>query len=133
MIYTLSDLFKTSSEESSKFALIEGSKRMTYSNLREQILSFASLLKHKGAGKGDRIGIFLPRSTDTVIALFATWLNVSVGVIINDVLKTKQVDYIIDNSGLNLIVTNRALVSNINLELLKSDKIVYVDKIHDRV
>lgn len=130
MYYTLVDLINTLRPSiENKTALIDGSRRTSFSELRHSIQHFAEFLNEKGVKKGDRVAIFLPRSIDAVTALFATWLRGCVGVIINDALKSKQVNYIIDHSQSNILITNTTLVSKITDITLQKDRVVNIDEI----
>ena len=87
-------------------AIVDGSRRVTYAELLERALSRAALLTNRGVRKGDRVVIFLPRSFEAVVALFATWFAGGVAVIANEHLRAMQVRHIIDHSECSLVVTN---------------------------
>lgn len=129
MLYTTCDLInKYDTGFASKVVLIENDEKVTYTELQERVNKFASFISHKGLKKGDRVAIYLPRSIDAVVALFATWLNGCVGVIINDVLKKQQVNYIIDHSGASLIISNEKMLSSIEPISLKKEAIARIDQ-----
>ncbi|QNA77333.1 amino acid adenylation domain-containing protein [Streptomyces sp. So13.3] len=52
-------------------ALVFGPTRLTYAELDAQVNRCARLLLSRGAGPGEIVALGLPRSTDTVVALFA--------------------------------------------------------------
>src|SRR5512141_1845578 len=99
MIFTLRDLLSQhSAARSAKPALVEGQERITYNRLIERVRTCGSNLQSRGIQKGDRVAIYLPRSIDAVVALFATWYIGGVAVFINNVLKTRQVNYILEHA-----------------------------------
>lgn len=129
MLYTTCDLInRYDTKFASKFVLIENNEKVTYSELQDKVNKFASFISQKGLKKGDRIAIYLPRSIDAVIALFATWLNGCVGVIINDVLKKQQVNYIIEHSEASLIISNEKMLSSLEPISLAKDAMVRIDQ-----
>ncbi len=129
MLYTMCDLInKYNREFASKIALIENNEKVTYSELHDKVIKFASYISNKGLKKGDRVAIYLPRSIDAVVALFATWLNGCVGVIINDVLKKQQVNYIIENSEASLIISNEKMLSSLEVTSLTKESMVRIDE-----
>src|SRR5689334_11184068 len=106
MQYTVSDLLaRQLAENPSKTALIEGNRRVTYSELHLKVMNYSALLRGKNVGRGDRIALYLPRSIELVCALFAVWRAGCVGVVINEVLKTRQVNYILDHSEASVLFT----------------------------
>ncbi|MDI6804148.1 MAG: AMP-binding protein [Bacteroidota bacterium] len=129
MLYTTCDLInKYDIGFASKVVLIENNEKVTYSELQDKVNKFASFISNKGLKKGDRIAIYLPRSIDAVVALFATWLNGCIGVIINDVLKKQQVNYIIDHSGASLIISNEKMFSSLEATSLTKEAVVRIDQ-----
>jgi len=58
-------------EKSSKIALIQGKKKISFANLLEQGLRFGSDMKEQGINKGDYVLIFIPLS----ISLYQTFIG----------------------------------------------------------
>ena len=83
MLRTISDaLIRTSTGAArNNVAIVDGAHRVTYAELLERALGMAALLTDRGLRKGDRVVIFLPRSVEAVVALFATWFAGGVAVI----------------------------------------------------
>lgn len=114
MLYTTSDLLKQHEHTaaSAKVAVIVGQRRIAYGELLERSRSYAALFKEGGLQKGDRVATFLPRSIEAVIALFATHFAGGVAVIINETLRARQVQYILEHSEASFLVTDtRQLLS----------------------
>jgi len=128
MIYCLSDLlFQQRDNRTSHIALIDGQHRITYAELIHQIGRFAAMLQARGVQRGDHIAIFLQRSVESVVALFAVWSLGAVVVIINDVLKNRQVNYIIDHSEASFLITDTRLRTSLTEVPLSADRILTVD------
>ncbi|HSL20189.1 MAG TPA: AMP-binding protein [Vicinamibacterales bacterium] len=89
-----------------KVAVIDGPARITYAELRERSHGFGALLRQRGIGPGDRVGIFLRRSIDAVAALFGTWHAGAVAVIVNDALRTRQVHHVLEHSEARCVITD---------------------------
>jgi acyl-CoA ligase (AMP-forming) (exosortase A-associated) len=107
MLMNAADILKASATaRRDNIAIVDGSSRVTYAVLLERARSLAALLTDRGVRKGDRVVIFLPRSLDAVVALFATWFAGGVAVIANDHLRTMQVHHIIEHSECLLVITN---------------------------
>ena len=128
MIYCLSDLlFQQRDNRTSHIALIDGQHRLTYTELIHQTERFAAMLQARGVRRGDHIAIYLQRSVESVVALFAVWSLGAVVVIINDVLKNRQVNYIIDHSEASFLITDNRLRTSLTEVPLSADRIFTVD------
>lgn len=128
MIYCLPDLlFQHRKDRASQVALIDGQNRLTYSELIVKTERFAAMLQQKGIQRGDHVAVYLQRSVESVVALFAVWSLGAVVVIINDILKNRQVDYIIGHSEASFLITDSRLSTMLTECSLKNDHIITVD------
>jgi acyl-CoA ligase (AMP-forming) (exosortase A-associated) len=128
MIYCLSDLLLLHRDDrASHIAIIDGPRRLTYIQLIHQTEQFAAILQARGVQRGDHIAVYLQRSIDSVVALFAVWSLGGVVVIINDVLKNRQVNYIIDHSEASFLITENRLRASLTEILLSADSIITID------
>ncbi len=128
MIYCLSDLlFQQRDKKTSHIALIDGQHRLTYTELIHQTERFAAMLQAQGVQRGDHIAIYLQRSVESVVALFAVWSLGAVVVIINDVLKNRQVNYIIDHSEASFLITDNRLRTSLTEVPLSANRILTVN------
>jgi len=135
MIYSLSDLLLLHRDDrASHIAIIDGQRRLTYTQLIHQTEQFAVMLQARGVQRGDHIAVYLQRTIESVIALFAVWSLGSVVVIINDVLKSRQVNYIIDHSEASFLITDNRLRAALTETSLDTNHILTVDteKLSDR-
>jgi acyl-CoA ligase (AMP-forming) (exosortase A-associated) len=88
-------------------ALVERDRRLTYAELDAQVSAVAGALAGRVA-PGDRVAVWLPKSIECVVLLFAVSRAGAVMVPVNPVLKGQQVAHILADSGAALVVTHRA-------------------------
>jgi acyl-CoA ligase (AMP-forming) (exosortase A-associated) len=127
MIYCVSDiLFQRGEDRASHPALIDEDDRLTYAELTDRTERFAALLHTRGVRRGDHCAVYLKRSVDSVVALFAVWSLGAVVVIINDMLKYRQVNYIISHSETSFLITDSLLLATLIDVPLPADRILAV-------
>ncbi len=128
MWYCLGDLLKHDSESrASRVALVDGDHKVSYGELSALVGRHATLLSKAGVKKGDRVALYLPRSIELVAALFGVWRIGGVAVIVNDVLKSRQVTYIVDHSESGLLVTRSTMVPAQHNLAVGENKIIRLD------
>ena len=128
MIYCLSDLlYHQRDNRLSHIAVVDGERRLTYAELIHRTEQFAALLQVRGVQRGDHVAIYLQRSVESVVALFAVWSLGAVVVIINDVLKNRQVNYILAHSEASFLITNNRLRTSLTECPLNADRVLAVD------
>lgn len=86
-------------------ALVEREREISYGALRAQVDAVASgLATHMRAG--DRVAIWLPKTIETVVAMLAVSRAGGIMVPINPVLRGRQVEHILADSGAALLITH---------------------------
>ena len=107
-LYTVPDLLRRPPRD--RIAIVEGSghgaRRVSYGELLERSRRWAGLLRERGLQRGDRVAIFLPRSIEAVVALFAVLFAGGVAVIVYDRLRTRQVRHLLEHSGAAFLLTD---------------------------
>ncbi len=79
--------------------------KLSYQDLWNQVLRFASALKDLGVEKGTRVGIMLPNCPQTVIAYYATlWLG-GVGVMTNPMYVEREMIHQWNDSEAQVVIT----------------------------
>jgi len=68
---TLLGLMASIPDEQTAIVLPEPNLRMTYGNLRKQVVAVAQALAAHGIGRGDRVGMALPNGLPTILAFLA--------------------------------------------------------------
>ncbi len=101
---------------SDKKAIVSESKCITYKELDELSDKFAVLLRAKGAERGDRIGVYLPKSIEEAISIFAIVKAGGIFVLLNPVLKENQVQHIANDCGIKILVSNTLKLRSIDYE-----------------
>ncbi len=91
-----------------KTALLVDGEKISYGALLSQVESVAALLAEQGVGRGERVALFLRNSPEFVYALFAISKLGAVVVPINTFLKSKELDYILQDSGAKALVASTA-------------------------
>lgn len=85
-------------------ALMRGAEGLCdYDGLQAQVAGLAAALAQRGVAPGDRVAIFSPNCPEYLIAFFAIWRAGAVAVPINGKLHAKEVRWIIENAGADLV------------------------------
>ncbi len=116
---------KANRKSPDKIALIDGSKRLTYSELFIKVNQVAHYLSELDLPKGSRIGIYSYKCAEQVIAILAIMSTDYIFVPISRLLKPEQVRHIIDDCGICCIITDKTKLKNIDEVGFKSTIITY--------
>ena len=115
---------KNASEHPERTALITGGKSYSYGELNEMALKTASLLHEKGAKKGDRILIDLPKSFEQIYAVTGVLLAGCVYVPLTHDQPVARTKSIIEKAAPFAIITNRntdeLVLETVTPEMIKS-------------
>jgi acyl-CoA ligase (AMP-forming) (exosortase A-associated) len=87
-------------------ALTFANENLSYSTVSHKISAFARGLIALGLGRSERVGIFLDKRPETVVAAFAACHAGAVFVPINPLLKPEQVAYILRDCNVRVLVTS---------------------------
>jgi acyl-CoA ligase (AMP-forming) (exosortase A-associated) len=87
-------------------AIKDGDRESSYAELAAMVKTMASGLAQAGMQRFTRVAVYLPKSTDTVVAFFSAAMGGGIFVPINPLLKPKQVAHILDDSGAELLITS---------------------------
>lgn len=87
-------------------ALVDAEHQISYGALAEEIQRFSSGLLHLGMQRGTRIGIYLEKRREAVVASFGAAAAGCVFVPINPLLKPAQVAHILGDCGAKVLVTS---------------------------
>ena len=86
-------------------AIVDGDRTCSYGELATRARGLAVELLRRGLEPGDRVAIYLDKTTASVVALYATWLAGGVAVPVNEGLRSRQVEHIVRHSGSRLVVS----------------------------
>jgi len=96
----------TAERDPQTLALTYGKLSLSYGALQEAVTGFASGLFGLGLQRGERVGIYLEKRFETVIASFGAPLAGGVFVPLNPLLKPEQVGYILRDCNVRVLVTS---------------------------
>ena len=89
-----------------KDAMVDGSRRYTYSQLGARVYRLASALRAAGIGKGDRVALLAYNSDEALEAHFGVPQIAGVLVAINIRLSADEICYILQHSGAKAILAH---------------------------
>ncbi|MBN3898050.1 MAG: amino acid adenylation domain-containing protein [Nostoc sp. NOS(2021)] len=125
----LVELFiKSARTHGDRIALIASGKKLTYQELDQRSNQLAAILQQKGVSAETRVGIFQERSAELVISLLAVLKAGGTYVPLDPKYPSDRLHFIVEDSGIILLLTEEALVSAIPAvvtELLVIDKIEF--------
>ncbi|MEF7616846.1 acyl-CoA ligase (AMP-forming), exosortase A system-associated [Aquincola sp. MAHUQ-54] len=87
-------------------ALVHGAESIGYAALSDLLDGFCSGLMHLGLQRGERVGIYLEKRVETVVASFGCGLAGAVFVPLNPLLKPEQVGFILRDCDVRVLITS---------------------------
>jgi long-chain acyl-CoA synthetase len=102
------NLLDTAAQEGSHPALRMDDAHLTYDEFRDAALRVAASLQARGVEPGDRIGMVLPNVLSFPVVFYGALLAGAAVVPMNPLLKAREVEYYLRDSGARLVVTGEA-------------------------
>src|SRR5690348_16155458 len=99
-------IFKSANRFPEAEALVYRRSRISYSMLAREIALAGRALLTLGLDPGERVGVYLEKRPEAVIALFGAAAAGAVFVPINPLLKPEQVAYILRDCNVRILVTS---------------------------
>jgi len=118
-------LAETASRHPERLAFIGEGDRVDFGSLARRTAGFARFLE-ANASIGDRIAIFLERGPDAAAALFGTHAAGCVAVVVNERYRPRQIEYVLEHSGAEVLVTSTAMLDRLHRDLETTTRIVHV-------
>ena len=107
LVENLAAMFKRSAERfSDKTALFFLDKKISYKELYQMSVGLSQGLKNLGIKKGDRVAIFLHNAQEFIVSYFAIIDMEAICVPVNNMLKDRELAFILKDSGAKLIITS---------------------------
>mgnify|MGYP003393511223 CR=1 FL=1 len=107
MSFLLADLLSAAAEQNpAATALVHRERELSYGELAARVEAAAQGFLALGMGRAERIGIYLDKRFETVIAIFAAAAAGCAFVPINPLLKARQVGHILRDCHIRLLVTS---------------------------
>src|SRR5437762_7876179 len=112
----LADAFWASANKhADKTALFWGESEFSYKQLLVQSRAVGQHLQaHYHLRPGDRVGVWLKNCPEFVPSLFGALMGGGIVVPINNFLKPDEVRYIMDDSGFDILITDRAFTEAVS-------------------
>jgi amino acid adenylation domain-containing protein len=89
-----------------RVAIVDGDRRVTYGELDRESTCLASWLIEDGVRPGDRVGLFLPKCAEAIVALFGIMEAGAVYVPIDAGAPVARAVHIVRDCGIGRVVTN---------------------------
>jgi len=118
-------------ENSDKTYLYFQERAYSYKEMYEKIENAAGLFNNLGAKKGDHIAVLVGNSLDFLLAWYGAMIGGFTAVTINTLLKADELEYIINDSDAEILVTTETLQKNIEPVLSHLTKIRHLVSVAD--
>ena len=99
---------------------------VSYSQLNDLANRFATLLASRGVHKGDRVAVYTQNNPQFLIAQYGAWKRGAIMVPINPMLKQKELDYHLNDSGTKVLVCLESLYESVAREVLENTSVEQV-------
>jgi polyketide synthase PksN len=96
-----------------RVALIFGDEKVTYAELAARSGRLAGYLSRHGAGPGARVGVYLERSADLLVAMLAVLRTGAAYVPLDPVYPANRIDYMLGDADVALIITQASLEASV--------------------
>ena len=117
-------LWRSAERRSDQAAVLMRDRCTTYGVLRDSAAAVAESLRDLGIRPDDRVAVLLERGTEAVAALFGIMALGGIVVAINDRLRPRQMEHMLQNSGARALITTPAVLARNPRPLVTSAAIV---------
>lgn len=100
-------VFRHATQAPDRIALIAGDQHVGYEELAQQIRAFSSFLLEYTLGPAQRVGVFLDKRVEAVVAMFGASTAGCVFVPINPLYRQRHVRHILRDCNVRVLVTSR--------------------------
>ena len=104
-------LWRTADLSPRNAAVVERETSTSYGELRAHAASVAAALTRRGVEPGDRVGILLDRGADAAAAFFGVAAAGAVAININETLRPRQSEYILQHSRATALISAPAVLA----------------------
>ncbi len=104
-------LWQSAQRHGDRPAVVERGSAVSYAALRNRAAAFGAALRAAGIAPGDRVAIWLERGRDAVAAFFGALAAGATTVIVNETLRPRQVEHILDHSGTRCLIATEELIA----------------------
>jgi len=111
-------LWRAAARHSGRPLLVSGTESVSFMQLRDRAASVAAGLVARGVAPGDRVAIFLPRGADAAAAFFGGLAAGAVVVVVNELSRVRQLEYVLGHAGARVLVTSRGMLAALGESLV---------------
>jgi acyl-CoA ligase (AMP-forming) (exosortase A-associated) len=112
--FTLHDLLRNSVErDPDRVAIVDGNAEYTYGDLDRQSNSLGAALVEAGVKKGDRVGVYMEKSWEAIVAMLAASRTGAAYVNINPLFKPPQVAYVAQDCDIRVMIGDSARLDDL--------------------
>jgi amino acid adenylation domain-containing protein len=122
-------LLATAAADPQQPAVIDGGVTTCYGELSTRSLGIASTLQAVGVEPDDRVAMFLPRGADAAAAFFGVLASGAIAVTVNESLRPRQIEYILDHADALVLLTSSDLTRRLPRPLQTSARIVAIEEV----
>ncbi len=121
------DLFEESAERApDRDAVRYFDESISYGELNDLADSFATLLASQGVEKGDRVAIYTQNNPQFLLAQYGAWKRGAIVLPVNPMLKQKELDYHLNDSGAKVLVCLESLYESVAQEVVPDTAVEHV-------
>ncbi|WP_188754139.1 non-ribosomal peptide synthetase, partial [Pedobacter psychrotolerans] len=92
-------------------------EKLTYTELNERANQLAHYLNSQGVSTDKLVGVFIERSLEMIIAILGVWKTGGAYVPIDPGYPVERIDYLLEDSGVSIIVTSKRCKQNLPADL----------------
>ncbi|MCX8004157.1 MAG: long-chain fatty acid--CoA ligase, partial [Burkholderiaceae bacterium] len=112
-------IFRTAARRPQRRALQYEAAAISYDSLAASVRRFANGMLALGVQRGERVGIYLEKRFETVIAAFGAAASGAAFVPVNPLLKAEQVGHILRDCNVRVLVTSPERLALLRAELAR--------------
>lgn len=110
-------------------AIRDAGESYSFDVLRGRAAAVAAAATASGVEPGDRVAIFLERGFDAAAAYFGVWAAGGVAIMVNETVRVRQLDYILEHSGARLLVTSASALVRLHRPHSDAVAVLRVDEL----
>jgi len=115
----------------SKPAIIERDLTVTYAQLLGRASDMAAALTQRGVRPGDRVAIVLDRGVDAVAAYFGTLSTGAVVVMLNSLLRPRQIEYALEHSEASALLTSAEVTNRLHRPIATTASVLHASSVQE--
>jgi long-chain acyl-CoA synthetase len=124
--YVFDSLLTTAQLLPDKMAIAVGAKEFTYRDLYHAATCLANALHARGLSRGDRVAIYMDNTWECVVSIYAVSMAGGVFLVINPQTKSDKLEYIVKDSGAEILLSDAHLGEQLLLAVALMEKLQHV-------